>query len=936
MNLKSFFSFILILWCSLGAMAQKYAVSGSIIAADTRETLPQVNVQLLAKDSTRVTATNTNDKGGFQLQAKAAGEYIVIARLIGFEPLVRNVKLTSAKPTIKLGTLTMKPATQELDELNVSALARMMTMKDDTIIFNSAALRLPPNASLALMMKQLPGIGVDKDGNMTYQGKVVNEILVDGKPFFGDVNTALANMPTDAVQNLKVYEKTDEEKEFRGELDTDKATVVDLTIKEEYKSKWIANANLGGGTDKRYIGKVFATNFTDRRRTAVFVQMNNISQNQQVDDNGNWYYWSTGAYGLYDYRKVGTIMQWDNGKKNTESGNMRGNASIDLQHDNSSFITEQNQESFLGGGNTQYSYGHNESANRYLRGNANIDLTYNINKNNRMNLWARYNYSDNKGNGFGHNSVFNSKPSDADNLASSLTGQDIPDEMKQMGVYSYEGENDSKSNGHSLNANLSYTHIFKKEGRSLNADLNGSYNYNDSWSNSRQLYRYFDINAPQPELLDRKRTVANNSSYRFSGSVSYNEPLSQYIKLGANYGFTLNNSDNTSDLFNVHTIPLALRPTPGDSLQFVTDLQNSYFSDTHSFNQNVGINLQGVWDKVEMSLSPKANVISERLIYDRGGEHYDPSRTYLDYGGHASLRYKFTSQKYIEAGYNGSTSRRSLMDQLPIRDTSNPMVENVNNPNLKDGWQNSWNLSGRIFNQKRGDSYYAGIYFNNSTNSVVTTEQVDPVTGYRRYSKMNVNGNYNITAYASTDQPLDTMRHWNLNASLSFGHSHRIGYVGSMGNSLGLSSINSYSANTRVSLRYRKDIWSMSLSGMYNGDFSRYVETPQYNQDGHTYEVIFSPQVDLPFGMKINSSFIYYARSGYADPLLNHPQWIINAAISQTFLKSKALTIQLEGTDLLKSRTAETSNISPTSRSYSRTDTFLSYVMLHATYRFNL
>ena len=88
--------------------------------------------------------------------------------------------------------------------------------------------------------------------------------------------------------------------------------------------------------------------------------------------------------------------------------------------------------------------------------------------------------------------------------------------------------------------------------------------------------------------------------------------------------------------------------------------------------------------------------------------------------------------------------------------------------------------------------------------------------------------------------------------------------------------------------------------------------------------------------MKINSSFIYYARSGYADPLLNHPQWIINAAISQTFLKSKALTIQLEGTDLLKSRTAETSNISPTSRSYSRTDTFLSYVMLHATYRFNL
>jgi hypothetical protein len=145
----------------------------------------------------------------------------------------------------------MKPSTKELDEVNVSALSRMMTMKKDTLLFSSAALRLPPNASLATLMNQLPGIGIDKDGNMTYQGKVVNQILVDGKPFFGDVNTALANMPTDAVQNVKIYDKTDEEKEYRGELDTDKATVVDLTIKKEYKSKWMANVDLGGGTDKR-------------------------------------------------------------------------------------------------------------------------------------------------------------------------------------------------------------------------------------------------------------------------------------------------------------------------------------------------------------------------------------------------------------------------------------------------------------------------------------------------------------------------------------------------------------------------------------------------------------------------------------------------------------------------------------------------------------
>ena len=123
---------------------------------------------------------------------------------------------------------------------------------------------------------------------------------------------------------------------------------------------------------------------------------------------------------------------------------------------------------------------------------------------------------------------------------------------------------------------------------------------------------------------------------------------------------------------------------------------------------------------------------------------------------------------------------------------------------------------------------------------------------------------------------------------------------------------------------------------MWDGNFTRYKETPQYNQDGHTYEVILTPQVDLPFGMKINSTLIYYTRTGFSDELMNHDQWIINASISQTFLKDKSLTLQLEATDLLKQRTSEFSHLSASARTFSRTECFLSYVMLHAIYRLNL
>ena len=75
MNPKKLLS-ILFAFCALGAMAQKYLVSGTIIEADTKEVLPQVSVQLLGKDSTRIAATNTNEKGEFLLKVKAEGKAV--------------------------------------------------------------------------------------------------------------------------------------------------------------------------------------------------------------------------------------------------------------------------------------------------------------------------------------------------------------------------------------------------------------------------------------------------------------------------------------------------------------------------------------------------------------------------------------------------------------------------------------------------------------------------------------------------------------------------------------------------------------------------------------------------------------------------------------------------------------------------------------------
>ncbi|MBR4128765.1 MAG: outer membrane beta-barrel protein [Bacteroidaceae bacterium] len=157
-----------------------------------------------------------------------------------------------------------------------------------------------------------------------------------------------------------------------------------------------------------------------------------------------------------------------------------------------------------------------------------------------------------------------------------------------------------------------------------------------------------------------------------------------------------------------------------------------------------------------------------------------------------------------------------------------------------------------------------------------------------------------------------------------------------MSNANGLSVINTLNPSARIKLSFRKNRWSISMQAKYDNNNVTYKQASQYNQHGHIYEVRLDPQVDFPFGMRINSSLIYYGRRGYADDLLNHDQWLVNATVSQSFLKNKALTLQFEVVDLLRQRTAEESRFSVESRSFSRTETFLSYMMLHAIYKFTL
>ncbi|MBN8110522.1 hypothetical protein J0J25_23745, partial [Vibrio vulnificus] len=82
--------------------------------------------------------------------------------------------------------IILKEYGQSLDELVIVAEVPPIRIKKDTLEFNASSFKVRPDANLEELLKQLPGVQIDENKKITVNGKAVNEILVNGKPFFNE------------------------------------------------------------------------------------------------------------------------------------------------------------------------------------------------------------------------------------------------------------------------------------------------------------------------------------------------------------------------------------------------------------------------------------------------------------------------------------------------------------------------------------------------------------------------------------------------------------------------------------------------------------------------------------------------------------------------------------------------------------------------------
>lgn len=272
---------LLLLLCILGlstkASAQTYTLTGAI-ADSSGAPISYTTVTLLdPKDSTLVHFGISTQSGSVEIKDVTPGEYLLQAAHNGYNTFHKRWKVPQDGSFLGLLRLTEKSI--GLEEINVVGEKVPISFNKDTLEYNAAAFKVKPDANVEELLKKLPGVQVNRNGEIEAQGKTVNKVLVDGKEFFGnDPKMATRNLPADAIKKVQVYDGGSDEARFSGIDDGQRDKTINLSLKDSKKTGSFGDVTAGSGTDERFKASAKWYRFRPGNQLATLGMLNNINQ----------------------------------------------------------------------------------------------------------------------------------------------------------------------------------------------------------------------------------------------------------------------------------------------------------------------------------------------------------------------------------------------------------------------------------------------------------------------------------------------------------------------------------------------------------------------------------------------------------------------------------------------------------------------------------
>lgn len=222
-------------------------------------------------DSVEVRFAITDSKGQYRLKLDPNQAYQLTVSYLGY---ISQTVTLEVKESNSFKDFILKESTNQLDEITINY-TPPVTVKKDTIIYLTDKFVNGNERKLREVLKKLPGVEVDREGNVTANGKKVTKVMVEGKAFFtGDSKLAVNNIPADAVEQVEILDNYSEVAMLKGLEDSDQMAM-NIKLKEGKKKFVFGDVEVGAGIKERYMVHPSLFYYSPKTNVNLIADINN-------------------------------------------------------------------------------------------------------------------------------------------------------------------------------------------------------------------------------------------------------------------------------------------------------------------------------------------------------------------------------------------------------------------------------------------------------------------------------------------------------------------------------------------------------------------------------------------------------------------------------------------------------------------------------------
>lgn len=981
----------------LSAVAQKNTVYGRVIDSQTKEVMEKTTLLLYKieqgkngkRDTAFVGGALSNELGTFSFGSVKAGTYLLKVTYLGYVEQNKDLTKINGQP-LALGDIALEADAVQIDEAVVTANVPKMVVKDDTVVYNADAFRVPEGSVIEALVEALPGAKIDDNGGITINGKTVKKFKMDGRDYMtGNNEAVMKNLPSYVIDKVKAYDEKSDLSRLTGVDDGNDDFVLEFVTKRSARRGLQMNPDIGYGTNHRYGIRLTAMKPFGAMRYTFMGNSNNVNDRNFTGRGGRG---RGNGNGQRHTKTAALDVSYENNK------NLRISGRVTWNHSDADNWNRTGSENFV---NTRGGAFSNSVSQSYSRNNSwtgNMNLQWTIDSMTTLSFRPNMSFSTNDSRSYSNNASFNADPFDHVTDPLSFEGLTTVYEKKLI----VNGRT-NKSLGYFSSKNVSsQLQLYRRFGnKGRNIALSGNINYRNGRNrnanlSSVHLYQTKDQFGNDSAYQTNRYTVSPSDNFSYSLGATYTEPLyifkpkpqpedtvqvrgpfgrgqngrrrmvgQQGIFLQLNYRYNYSHQKNDPSTYDFPDFTddefINVLQEYREWTRLFGYLDNPYeeylstrlsrYSERTEYGHNIDVQLRFVREKYNMNIGFSTQPQRSHYIQQYLGKPVDTVRTVTNISPTLNMRYRFNQQTNLQVTFRGSSSQPSITQLLDIYDDTNPLNITMGNPGLKPSF--TTNLNANFQMQRRMNfvtdsmgmsvpkaqrhwSFSSNVGFSRTSNSVGNIVTYNEKTGGRITRPENINGNWNINGGGSFNINLDTLNRWDVSGSVRGSYSHHVQYVNLNRTAIPDRNVtHTYNLSPSVSLSFRNKWLNFSVNG--NTTYARTENRLQASRNLSTWNFSYgaNARITFPWGTNLSTDAHMYSKRGYSDQTLNTNELIWNAQLSHSFLRGKKLTVMLQWYDILREQTNFTRTVNANGWTDREVNAITTYAMVHVSYRLN-